>query len=158
MFNVKDDSKAFDLPKVGWTAIVVPVHILADSTDAEAIVDLAMQIPEPWFRITGYGQARESAEMVIIRGEAPNVLEEKDPFARVDVAAVLPSLMFSLTLGQIVKAIAHYASHFDVNILRPVSGGYCHGMQTNVDVEKISPYEASAIIEIALYGDVVFTK
>ena len=27
-----------------------------------------------------------------------------------------------------------------------------------VDVEKISPMQASAIIEIALYGDVVFTK
>jgi hypothetical protein len=157
MFSVKDDSKAFDIPKVAYTAIVVPVHILADSTDAEAIVDLAMQIPEPWFTITGYGQARESAEMVIIRGEAPNLLEEKDPFARVDVAAVLPSLMFSLTLGQMVKAIAHYASHFDVDILRPVSGGYCHGMQANVDVVKISPYQASAIIEIALYGDVMFT-
>lgn len=158
MFDIKDDSKAFHMPKVAYTAIEIPVHILADSTDAEAIVEKALQIPEPWFTIDGYGQSRESADMIIIRGTTPNVLGEKDPFADPRVAIVMPSLAFSLTLGQTVKAIAHYAFHFDVDILHPALGGYIHGMQMIVDVEKISPMQASAIIEIALYGDVVFTK
>lgn len=159
MFNIKDDSKAVTMTKVAYTAIEVPVHIMADSADADAIVAKALQIPEPWFTIDRYGNSgRESEDMVIIHGTAPNLLEEKDPFADPRVATVLPSLTFTLTLGQTVKAIAHYAFHFDVDILHSALGGYIHGMQMIVDVEKISPWQASAILEIALYGDVMFTK
>jgi hypothetical protein len=157
MFNIKDDTKATTYGRFASVGIEVPVIIMADSTDADAIVEKALQIPEPWFKIVRHGgSGRDTEELVIIHGEAPNLLEEKDPFADPRVATVLPSLTFSLTLGQIVKAIAHYAYHFDVDILRSALGGFIHGMHILVDVEKISPMQASAIIEIALYGDVMF--
>jgi hypothetical protein len=161
MFSYKNDAPVLHLPKVGYVGVYVPLMVLCDSVDADHIVSLATKVPDPWFTLTfvGNSSAREDADFIVATGTCPNVNEERDPFADPAVATVLPSLMVSLTLGAITKAIAHYAYHFDVpHLLSKPQGGFQHGIHSVLSSDDVTPYMASAILEIAIYGDIVFTK
>jgi hypothetical protein len=161
MFSYDNDVNPVHLPKVGYVGVEVPLMVLCDSVDADHIVSLATKVPDPWFTLTfvGNSSAREDADFIVATGTCPNVNEERDPFADPAVATVLSSLTVSLTLGAITKAIAHYAYHFDVpTLLSKPHGGYIHGMHSVVSIDDVTPYMASAILEIAIYGDVMFTK